>query len=112
MMERKDVWRRFGTVHDLKHTTSHVKHGGGSVMAWACMASSGTGSLVIIGDVTEDRSSQMNSEVHRNISSAQTRPNSVMLIGWRFTFQMDSDPKHTAKERKEVEYSAMAKSVT
>ncbi len=37
-----------GTAHDPKHTTSSVKHGGGSVMAWACMAASGTGSLVLL----------------------------------------------------------------
>ncbi len=47
VMERGRVWRRKGTAHDPKHTTSSVKHGGGSVMAWACMAASGTGSLCI-----------------------------------------------------------------
>lgn len=30
------VWRTKGTAHDPKHTTSSVKHGAGSVMAWAC----------------------------------------------------------------------------
>ncbi len=40
---------------------------GGSVMAWACMAASGTGSLVFIDDVTADKSSRMNSEVFRAI---------------------------------------------
>ncbi len=49
---------------------SSVKHGGGSVMAWACMAASGTGSLVFIDDVTADKSSRMNSEVFRAILSA------------------------------------------
>lgn len=70
-------------------------------MAWACMASNGTGSLVFIGDVTEDKSNQMNSEVYMNILSAQIQPNSVKLIGRRFTLHMDSDPKHTAKATQE-----------
>ena len=46
-----------------KHTTSSVKQDGGSVMAWACMAANGTGSLVFVDDVTADKSSKMNSEV-------------------------------------------------
>ena len=36
-------------------------------MAWACMAASGVGSLILIDDVTHDGSSWMNSEVHKNI---------------------------------------------
>lgn len=49
---KRRVWRRKGTAHDPKHTTSSVKHGGGSVMVWACMAANGTGSLVFTDDVT------------------------------------------------------------
>ena len=67
---KRRVWRREGTAHDPKHTTSSVKHGGGSVMAWACMAANGTGSLVFIDDVTADKSSRMISEVFRRILSA------------------------------------------
>ncbi len=114
---KRRVWRRKGTAHDPKHTTSSVKHGGGSVMAWACMAASGTGSLVFIDDVTADKSSRMNSEVFWAILSAHIQPNASELIGRRFTVQMDNDPKHTAKatkeffEGKEVDCYAMAKSI-
>uniref|UniRef100_A0A8C4S635 Transposase Tc1-like domain-containing protein n=1 Tax=Erpetoichthys calabaricus TaxID=27687 RepID=A0A8C4S635_ERPCA len=94
---KKKVWRRRGTAHYPKHTTSSVKHSGGSVMAWVCMAASGTGTLVFIDDVTQDRSSRMNSEVFRDILSAQIQLNAVKLIGRRFMIQMDNDPKHTAK---------------
>ncbi len=59
------------------------------------MASSSTGLLVFIDDVTEDRSSRKNSEVY--ILSAQIQPNAAKLIGQRFIVQMDDDPKHTAK---------------
>lgn len=79
----------------IQHTTSSVKHGGGSVMAWACMAANGTGSLVFIDDVTADKSSR------KAILSAQIQPNASELIGRRFTVQMDNDPKHTAKASKE-----------
>ncbi len=43
-------------AHDVKHTTSSVKRGGGSVMSWTRMAVNGTGSVVFIEDVTADRS--------------------------------------------------------
>ncbi len=56
------------------------------------MASSGTGLLVFIEDVTEDRSSPKNSEVYRDLLSAQIQSNGTKLIGRRFTVQMDDDP--------------------
>uniref|UniRef100_A0A8C5M9G9 Transposase n=1 Tax=Leptobrachium leishanense TaxID=445787 RepID=A0A8C5M9G9_9ANUR len=97
---KRRVWRRKGTAHDPKHTTSSVKLGGGSVMAWAFMAANGTGSLVFI-DVTADKSSRMNSEVFQAILSTHIQPNAVELIGRRFTVQMDNDSKHIAKATKE-----------
>lgn len=42
MMAKKKVWRRSETAPDPKHTTSSIKHSGGSGMAWVCMAASGT----------------------------------------------------------------------
>ena len=97
---KRKVLRRKGTAHDPKHTTSSVKHGGGSVMAWACMAANRTGSLVCI-DVTADKSSRMISEVFLAILSAHIQPNASELVGRRFTVEMDNDPKHTAKATKE-----------
>uniref|UniRef100_A0A673YSH1 Tc1-like transposase DDE domain-containing protein n=1 Tax=Salmo trutta TaxID=8032 RepID=A0A673YSH1_SALTR len=94
---KRRVLGREGAAHDPKHTNSSVKHGGGSVMVWACMAANGTGSLVFIDDVTADKSSRMNSEVFRAILFAQIQPNTSKLIGRRFTVQMDNDLKHTAK---------------
>ncbi len=44
------------------HTTKSVKYGGGGVVAWACMAASGTGPLNIIDDLMYDYSSMMNLE--------------------------------------------------
>ncbi len=61
------------------------------------MASSGTGLLVFIDDVTEERSSRKNSEVYRDTLSAQIQPNAAKLVGRRFIVQMDNDTKHTAK---------------
>ncbi len=78
---KRKVRRKKGTAHDPKHTTSSVKHGGGSVIAWACMAANGTGPLVFIDDVTADRSSRVNSEVFKAIPSAHIQPNATKTIG-------------------------------
>ncbi len=85
-----------------------------SVMAWACMASSDTGSLVFCDDMTEDRSSRNNSE-----EEGYTLPRFSQMeqSWWRFIVKMDVDPKYTAKATQEflkekVEYSAMAKSIS
>ncbi len=53
---KRPVSRRKRTAHDPKHT--HIKRGGRTVLAWACTAANGTGSLVFIDDMTADRSSK------------------------------------------------------
>ncbi len=52
---------------------------------------------MFIDDVTENRSSRMNSEVYREILSSQIQPNTAKLIGRRFIVKMEDDLKHTAK---------------
>lgn len=97
---KRRVWRRKGTAHDPKHTTSSVKHGGGSVMAWACMAANGTGSLVYIDDVTADKSSRMNSEVFWATFSAHIQPNASTLIRRTMTQNiLQNQPKSFLRER-------------
>ncbi len=65
------------------------------------MASSGTGLLVLFDDIVEDRSSRMNSEVYRDILSAQIQLNAAKLIGWCFIVQMHNDQKHIEKATQE-----------
>ena len=59
VLSQSTIWRRqlfdsrnIGSYHTMqttpKHTSSSVKHGGGSVMAWAYMPVSGVGSLIFI----------------------------------------------------------------
>lgn len=61
------VGRRKVTAYDPKHTTSSMKHRGGS------MAANATGSLVFIEGVTADKSSRLNSEVFLAIISAHSQ---------------------------------------
>jgi len=58
----------------------------------------------------------MAEEVFRDILFAKTQQNATNLIGQGFTLEMDNDPKHIEKEKRDflkvrVEYSAMAESV-
>lgn len=55
------VWRKNCSAHDPKHTNSSVKHGRVNFLAWVCIATCGTGSLIFINDVTDDGSCRMNS---------------------------------------------------
>lgn len=79
------MWRREGKSRDPEQTVTFVQHGGSCVMAWACMAASGTVSVLFIDDVTADNSSKINSEVYRDLLSSHIQPNNRKLIGRRFT---------------------------
>ncbi len=77
------------------HYSPSVKHGGGSIMLWGCFSAAGTGRLVAI-------EGKMNAAKYRDILDENLFQSAQDLrLGWRFTFQQDNDPKHTAKITKE-----------
>ena len=60
-------------------------------MLWGCFSSAGTGKLVRIEGM-------MDGGKYREILEGNLFQSSRDLrLGWRFTFQQDNDPKHTAK---------------
>ena len=69
---------------DSKHTNSSVTHGGGSFMAWACMAASWVGSLIFIDDVTHDGSSRINFRSRQNHSVCKLAENCVQTNWEKF----------------------------
>ncbi|GFV57606.1 transposable element Tc1 transposase [Trichonephila clavipes] len=52
---RKLVWRKPCTAFHTKNVLPTVKHGGGSVMIWGCMASKGVGNLCFIDGIMTAR---------------------------------------------------------
>lgn len=89
------IWRSKNQELAENNMVATVKHGGGSVMVWGCMAVSGVGNLVFI-------ESTMNKIDYLNILKNNLRP-SVEKLGLDSTwvFQQDNDPKHTSKVVKE-----------
>ncbi len=93
--------KKKGTANDPKHTASSVKHGGGVVMAWACMAGSGTGPLNFTDDLMYDDSSRMNFEGYKTILPTNIQENATRFIGKYVILHQDNDPKHPASSVKE-----------
>ncbi|GFV36025.1 transposable element Tcb1 transposase [Trichonephila clavipes] len=84
------VSRKPNTSHHPKHTIPTVKHGGGSVMVWGCMAVSRVGKLVLIDGI-------MHKMAYLNILQNNLKESADKLgLGSNFIFQQDNDPKHTA----------------
>ncbi|GFW15572.1 transposable element Tc1 transposase [Trichonephila clavipes] len=87
---RRMVWRKPNTSHHPQHTIPTVKHGGGSVMVWGCMAASGVGKLVFIDGI-------MHKMAYLNILQNNLKESADKLgLGSNFIFQQDNDPKNTA----------------
>lgn len=89
------IWRGKNMAYTEQNVVKTVKHGGGSVMVWGCMAASGVGNLTFID-------STMNSKDYLNILKKNLQPSTEKLcLGSSWIFQQDNDPKHTAKIVKE-----------
>ncbi len=95
-MERKKA-----TANVPKHTASSVKHGGGGVMAWTCMAVSGTGPLNFTDDLMYDDSCRMNLEGYKTILPSNIHENANRFIGKCFILYQDNDPNYPASSVKE-----------
>ncbi len=87
------VWRRPGEALKTECLRATVKHGGGSVMVWGCMAANGVGNIEFINGI-------MVKEIYEGILDRNLL-SSARKLGFnvakrKFTFQQDNDPKHTA----------------
>lgn len=78
MTERQKLEER---AHPLTISNRPVEGGTADVLAWACVTSAGTGSLIFI-DEAYDGISQMNSKVYRNICSATFKKCPAKLTRW------------------------------
>ena len=88
---KRDIWHKLNTAHRPKNAIPTVKHGGGSIMLWGYFSSAGTGALVRM-------EGKMDGAKYRKIREENLMPSARKLkLGWKFTFQHDNDPKHTAK---------------
>ncbi|GBP03423.1 Transposable element Tcb1 transposase [Eumeta japonica] len=87
---RSKVWRKPNTALDPQNIIPTVKHGGGSVMVWGAMASSGVGRLVFV-EGNMDRYQYKNILEHNLKASVDS-----LCLGNQWIFQQDNDPKHTA----------------
>lgn len=88
------VWRHPNEAFKEENVVPTVKHGGGSVMLWGCMSAGGTGRLHFIEGI-------MDRFMYKGILSSQMLPSAKTLIGGKYIFQHDNDPKHTSKVVKE-----------
>lgn len=88
---RGTVWRSKGEAMRTECLRPTVKHGGGNVMVWGCMASNGLGRLHFIDGI-------MNSDAYMEILKNQMLPSARNLLGRRYLFQHDNDPKHKSKK--------------
>ena len=87
---RVKVWRKPSEGLNPKYTSKTVKHGGGGVLVWGCMAASGVGKLQIINGI-------MDQYVYIDILKRNLRPSTDQLgLTGNYIFQQDNDPKHTS----------------
>jgi transposase len=87
---KPSVWREPGTSLDSNNINHTVKHGGGSVMVWACFSYYGVGRLVFI-------ETTMNAPQYVCLLANNLLESAADMGLNRFIFQQDNDPKHKSK---------------
>ncbi|KAI4901652.1 hypothetical protein NFI96_012830 [Prochilodus magdalenae] len=85
------AWRKKNTALQEKHLLPTVKFGGGSIMLWGYVDSTGTGNLVKVeGRMDSNQYQQiLETNVQESVKKLKLRR------GW--IFQQDNDPKHCSK---------------
>lgn len=81
------VWRPRGKAFEERYTVPTVKHGGGSIMMWGCFSRAGPGDICVI-------EGRMDSIKYQEILDQNLFNSARRLVGRRFIFQQDNDPKH------------------
>lgn len=92
--QKRFTWRKKNTAFHQKNILPTVKFGGGSIMLWGCVASSGTGNIVKVeGRMDSNQYQQiLQNNVKESVQKLKLRR------GW--LFQQDNDPKHCSKSTK------------
>ncbi len=83
------------TAYHLHNTIPTVKHGGGSIMQWGCFFSGRDWG----SDQRDGKLNAANTEISLMKNLIQSAQN--LRLGWKFTFQHDNHPLHTAKTMQE-----------
>ncbi|GFX54788.1 transposable element Tcb2 transposase [Trichonephila clavipes] len=86
----RKVWRKYKKTLEPKNVLPTLKHGGGNVMVWGCVANNGEGNLAFI-DNKMNAFAYMDVLRHNLLDSAKK-----LSMENTFIFQQDNDPKHTA----------------
>lgn len=87
---RQYVRRPANSEYNPKYTTKTIKHGGSSIMIWACFSFYGVGPIYWIKE-TMDRTVYV--RIMEEIMLPYAREEMPLL----WVFQQDNDPKHTSK---------------
>ncbi len=88
------VWRS-------QHTASSVKHGGGGVMAWACMLSLEQIISTLLMTSCMMTVAEWIWKGKKNILSTNIQENTTRFIGKCFILLQNNDPKHPSSSVKE-----------
>ena len=76
--------------YNPRYTLKTVKHGGLSIMVWACFSYNGVGPIHRIEGI-------MNAEIYKNIMKDVMLPYAEYEMPLIWVYQQDNDPKHTSK---------------